>query len=107
MPQGEGGTERKISNCKHSRSSLQVKSHHLLPSSFIFNIAEASNPRTEHIRQAQKHSATISAASTITESSDAPASPIKIPEMRYHEISLNGKTFELALVRQLSWLSLA
>lgn len=49
----------------------------------------------------------MSFAPTVPESSDTPTPPTKIPEMRYHEISLNGTTFELALVWQLSWLSLA
>lgn len=49
----------------------------------------------------------MSFAPTVPESSVTPTPPTKRPEMRYHEISLNGTTFELALVWQLSWLSLA
>lgn len=46
---------------------------------------------TEHIEQSRETSGT----------------PTKIPELAYHEISLNGTAFSLALVRRLSWTSVA
>ncbi|RMZ80657.1 hypothetical protein DV738_g2654, partial [Chaetothyriales sp. CBS 135597] len=64
---------------------------------------------TEHVIAAQKH------ADGVAQVESPPADgadktddmPLKIPGLRYAEISLNGKAFERALVWQLSYISLA
>ena len=65
--------------------------------------------KTEHIEAAQKHAKRVEASSAVTalHSNDEIAKSIKIPNIRYAEINLNGKGFERHLVWQLSYGNLA
>jgi protein-tyrosine phosphatase len=59
--------------------------------------------RTEHIEQAQKRNAKISASAAVPQSNDDVAEPLKIPEISYAEINFNGSAFSKMLISKLSW----
>lgn len=65
--------------------------------------------KTEHIAAAKTHSDAVAVAQSaaVPASNDEVATPLKIPEINYAEVNLNGKGFERALLWQLSWGSLA
>lgn len=61
--------------------------------------------KTEHINAAKKHSdaAALAQPGLVPSSNGAIATPLKIPGIRYAEISLTGKAFERALLWKMSW----
>jgi protein-tyrosine phosphatase len=61
--------------------------------------------KTEHINAAKRRSdiAGLAQPSVIPSSDSAVATPLKIPGIRYEEISLTGKSFERALMWKMSW----
>jgi protein-tyrosine phosphatase len=61
--------------------------------------------KTEHINAAKKHSDAIALAQpgVVPSSNSAVATALKIPGVRYAEISLTGKSFERALLWKMSW----
>ena len=63
--------------------------------------------KSEHINAAKKHSNTASVPPAVPESKSSPrtSAPLKIPNIDYKYISLNGPGFEHALFWQLSWTS--
>jgi protein tyrosine/serine phosphatase len=57
---------------------------------------------TEHIEQARKHAA----AATPSQPAVAPAeplAPVRMPEIRYEDVNLNGSSYSNALIKQLSY----
>ncbi|KAI8965682.1 protein-tyrosine phosphatase-like protein [Daldinia sp. FL1419] len=61
--------------------------------------------KTEHLKQAQKHQAILTNASALSRSNATLAEPIQIPGLRYREIKVTGRRFEMFLLRQLTWWS--
>jgi hypothetical protein len=61
-----------------------------------------SDARTEHAQQAKKRQADLQVP-VLLQSNAALAEPVQIPGMRYLEINITGRRFNLHLVRQLSW----
>lgn len=61
--------------------------------------------KTEHINAAKKHSdaAALAQPGVVPSSNSAVATALKIPGIRYAEISLTGKSFERALLWKMSW----
>lgn len=61
--------------------------------------------KTEHINAAKKHSelATLAQPGVVPSSNNAVATPLRVPGIRYVEISLTGKSFERALLWKMSW----
>jgi hypothetical protein len=63
--------------------------------------------RTEHLNAAKKRQAELVLSPVaLTKSNTAAAEPLQIPGIRYREIKLTGRRFEIHLLRQLSWWSL-
>ena len=58
------------------------------------------------MNQAKKRNALVASAAAVPQSSSTMADPLKISEIRYHEINLNGGAFERALLWKLKWSSL-
>ena len=61
--------------------------------------------RTEHLKQAKQRSVQ-SQTPALLKSNAALAEPLQIPGLRYHEIKITGRPFEIFLLKQLPWLSL-
>jgi protein-tyrosine phosphatase len=61
--------------------------------------------KTEHINAAKKHSefATLAQPGVVPSSNNTVATPLKMPGIKYAEISLTGKSFERALLWKMSW----
>ncbi|KAF2715996.1 hypothetical protein K431DRAFT_289786 [Polychaeton citri CBS 116435] len=62
---------------------------------------------SEHLEQTNKHAASSKhreqvSTSPLTEPSD-PARPLRIPGIKYFDISLNGSAYRRALIKQLTW----
>ena len=63
--------------------------------------------KTEHLNAAKKRKAELSLAPVAhATSNEAAAEPMQIPGIMYREIKLTGRSFEIHLLRQLSWGSL-
>jgi protein-tyrosine phosphatase len=62
--------------------------------------------RTEHIDQARKRELKLKDSAS-TKSTDIAVDPVKIPDMNYLEINVNGKGFERGLLWKLSYWNLA
>lgn len=62
--------------------------------------------RTEHVNQAKKRNALVASSAAAPQSNSAAAEPLKISQIRYHEINLNGSAYERALLWKLRWSSL-
>ncbi|KAB5575447.1 protein-tyrosine phosphatase-like protein [Coniochaeta sp. 2T2.1] len=63
--------------------------------------------KTEHLNAAKKWKADLAVAPVAhATSNDAVAEPLQIPGIEYREIKLTGRSFEIHLLRQLSWGSL-
>lgn len=62
--------------------------------------------RTEHAQQGRKHDARLRDTATLFPSESAIA-PLKIPNVCYHDISLNGSSYERLLLKRLRYASLA
>ncbi|KAK3718867.1 hypothetical protein LTR37_004783 [Vermiconidia calcicola] len=60
---------------------------------------------TEHVEQARKHAADISSAPALTPSD--PAEPLRIGDIEYRDINLNGSGYMNALIWQLSYVQMA
>lgn len=64
--------------------------------------------KTEHLEQARKHAAANPpTAAPAAPSNERSATPFQIPGLRYHEISFNGNSFSMGLMRQLAFTSAA
>ncbi|KAL9112450.1 MAG: hypothetical protein Q9227_003292 [Pyrenula ochraceoflavens] len=68
----------------------------------LFRSARARN-MTEHINAAKKRNAAVASSAAIPQSSDSITEPVKLPNVTYHTINLNGGAFERALLWKLSW----
>ncbi|KAI4223838.1 MAG: hypothetical protein L6R36_005118 [Xanthoria steineri] len=62
--------------------------------------------KTEHVQQGRKHDARLRDTTTLLPSESAIA-PLKIPNVCYHDISLNGSSYEILLLKRLRYASLA
>ncbi|KAL9099969.1 MAG: hypothetical protein Q9163_004595 [Psora crenata] len=62
--------------------------------------------RTEHVEQAKKRGANVRSAALVATNVDAAAEPVRMPGVRYLDISLNGNAFSRNLLWQLRWASL-
>ncbi|KAK3718307.1 hypothetical protein LTR37_005120 [Vermiconidia calcicola] len=60
---------------------------------------------TEHVEQARKHAADIPSAPALTPSD--PAEPLRIAEIEYCDVNLNGSGYMNALIWQLSYFQMA
>jgi len=58
---------------------------------------------TEHVHQSRKTGATVPASAAVPKSKDAAIGPLRIPNIKYHDINFNGKGYQNALVSQLTW----
>ncbi|KAL9096102.1 MAG: hypothetical protein Q9165_001625 [Trypethelium subeluteriae] len=71
------------------------------------DVAETVNnhlgQKSEHIEQARKRDARIKASAAVPQSDDAVTGPLKIPNITYHDISLNGSGYSRSLISKLSW----
>jgi protein-tyrosine phosphatase len=61
--------------------------------------------RTEHLKQAEKRKAD-SETPALLKSNAALAEPLHVQGLEYHEIRITGRSFEMFLLKQLSWPSL-
>lgn len=57
---------------------------------------------TEHLEQARKRTATSTPAAPAVAPKD-PLSPVRIPEIKYADVNLNGSSYSNALIKQLSY----
>ena len=62
---------------------------------------------TEHLSQANKRNAKVSASVPAPHTGSSTVKAIKMDEFRYHEINLNGGAFARGLLWRLSWFNLA
>ncbi|KAF2134053.1 hypothetical protein P153DRAFT_392670 [Dothidotthia symphoricarpi CBS 119687] len=59
--------------------------------------------KTEHIEQAQKRDARVKSSAAAPQSNDEAAEPLKIPNIAYYEININGSAFSRMLLSKLTW----
>ncbi|KAH7355875.1 protein-tyrosine phosphatase-like protein [Pyrenochaeta sp. MPI-SDFR-AT-0127] len=59
--------------------------------------------KTEHIEQARKQAANIKASAALSQTNDAVAEPLKMPNIAYYNINFNGSAFSRMLLSKLSW----
>ncbi|KAL8695517.1 MAG: hypothetical protein Q9218_000095 [Villophora microphyllina] len=60
----------------------------------------------QHVQQGKNHDAKVRQLAIDLQFEDSIA-PMKIPEIQYHEINLNGSAYEHALLKRMKYLSLA
>ena len=62
--------------------------------------------RTEHIQQGEKHDAEVRNLAASLQGAQDSVEPIRIPQLAYHEVNLNGSSYERALLKRLKCWSL-
>ncbi|CAO1596596.1 hypothetical protein XANCAGTX0491_000430 [Xanthoria calcicola] len=88
------------------KTIIDLRSKYLVKSVRCCSRLLTGGTRTEHVQQGRKRDAKLRDTTTLLPSESAIA-PLKIPNVCYHDISLNGSSYEILLLKRLRYASLA